>query len=85
LTRYTPISRLTLDFGWTVRSQQRVRHPFHSRVGGSYALHYGKGFFGDTRYRAFYGQGIKEPRFDQTSGTDPCFTGNPISPEASKG
>jgi len=26
------------------------------RVGGTYALRYGKGFFGDTRYHAFYGQ-----------------------------
>ncbi len=56
------------------------------RVGGTYALRYGKGFFGDTRYHAFYGQGIKEPRFDQTFGTDPCFPGNPdLKPEASKG
>jgi len=48
-------------------------------------LRYGKGFFGDTRYRAFYGQGIKEPRFDQTFGTDSCFPGNPaLKPEASK-
>ena len=49
-------------------------------------MHYGKGFLGDTRYHAFYGQGIKEPRFDQTFGTDPCFPGNPqLKPEASKG
>src|ERR1700686_732971 len=84
--RYTPISRLTLDFGGRVEANSEFGTRFTPRVGGSYALHYGKGFFGDTRYRAFYGQGIKEPRFDQTSGTDPCFPGNPhLKPEASKG
>jgi vitamin B12 transporter len=84
--RYTPISRLTLDFGGRVEANGEFGTRFTPRVGGSYALHYGKGFFGDTRYHAFYGQGIKEPRFDQTSGTDPCFPGNPdLKPEASKG
>ena len=84
--RYTPISRLTLDFGGRVEANSSFGTRFVPRVGGSYALHYGKGFFGDTRYRAFYGQGIKEPRFDQTFGTDPCVPGNPnLKPEASKG
>jgi vitamin B12 transporter len=83
--RYTPISRLTLDFGGRVEANSEFGTRVSPRVGGSYALHYGKGFFGDTRYHAFYGQGIKEPRFDQTSGTDPCFPGNPnLKPEASK-
>jgi len=31
------------------------------RVGASYALRYGRGFWGDTRLRASYGKGIKEP------------------------
>ena len=84
--RYTPVSRLTLDFGGRVEANSSFGTRVVPRVGGSYALHYGKGFFGDTRYRAFYGQGIKEPRFDQTFGTDPCVPGNPnLKPEASKG
>lgn len=84
--RYTPISRLTLDFGGRVEANSEFGTRVVPRIGGSYALRYGKGFFGDTRYHAFYGQGIKEPRFDQTSGTDPCFPGNPdLKPEASKG
>jgi vitamin B12 transporter len=84
--RYTPVSRLTLDFGGRVEANSSFGTRVVPRVGGSYALHYGKGFFGDTRYRAFYGQGIKEPRFDQTFGTDPCFPGNPnLKPEESKG
>jgi vitamin B12 transporter len=54
-------------------------------VGGNYALRYGKGFWGDTRLRAFYGEGIKEPRFDQTYGTEPCDSGNlSLKPESSK-
>ena len=83
--RYTPISRLTLDFGGRVEANGNFGTRVVPRIGGSYALRYGKGFFGDTRYHAFYGQGIKEPRFDQTFGTDPCFPGNPdLKPEASK-
>jgi len=83
--RYTPIPRLTLDFGGRVEANGNFGTRVVPRIGGTYALRYGKGFFGDTRYRAFYGQGIKEPRFDQTFGTDPCFPGNPaLKPEASK-
>jgi outer membrane cobalamin receptor len=32
------------------------------RVGASYALRYGQGFWGATRLRASYGEGIKEPQ-----------------------
>jgi vitamin B12 transporter len=84
--RYSPVSRLTLDFGGRVEANDSFGTRVVPRIGGSYALRYGKGFFGDTRFHAFYGQGIKEPRFDQTFGTDPCFPGNPdLKPEASKG
>src|SRR6266481_4927974 len=84
--RYTPVSRLTLDFGGRVEANGNFGTRVVPRIGGTYILRFGKGFFGDTRYRAFYGQGIKEPRFDQTFGTDPCFPGNPdLKPEASKG
>jgi len=84
--RYTPVSRLTLDFGGRVEANSSYGTRVVPRAGGTYALRYGKGFFGDTRYHAFYGQGIKEPRFDQTFGTDPCVPGNPnLKPEASKG
>ena len=83
--RYIPIPRLTLDFGGRVEANGNFGTRVVPRIGGTYALRYGKGFFGDTRYHAFYGQGIKEPRFDQTFGTDPCFPGNPaLKPEASK-
>ena len=84
--RYTPIPRLSLDFGGRVEANDSFGTRVVPRVGGSYVLRYGKSFWGETRYRAFYGEGIKEPRFDQTFGTDPCNPGNPLlKPEASKG
>jgi vitamin B12 transporter len=84
--RYSPVARLSLDLGVRAEANDSFGTRVVPRVGGSYVLHYGKGFWGDMRYRAFYGQGIKEPRFDQTFGTDPCFPGNPLlKPEASKG
>ena len=84
--RYSPLSRLSFDFGIRAEANASFGTRVVPRAGGSYLLHYGKGLFGDTRYRAFYGQGIKEPRFDQTFGTDPCFPGNRnLKPEASKG
>jgi vitamin B12 transporter len=84
--RYSPLPRLSLDFGIRAEANASFGTRVVPRAGGSYVLHYGRGFLGDTRYRAFYGQGIKEPRFDQTFGTDPCFPGNPnLKPEASKG
>jgi vitamin B12 transporter len=83
--RYSPISRLSLDAAVRVESNGYFGTRAVPRAGGTYALRYGKGFWGDTRLRAFYGQGIKEPRFDQTYGTDPCDPGNPgLKPEASK-
>jgi len=84
--RYSPISRLSLDVGVRAEANDSFGTRVSPRAGGSYFLHSGSGLFGDTRYRAFYGQGIKEPRFDQTFGTDPCVPGNPnLKPEASKG
>jgi outer membrane cobalamin receptor len=84
--RYSPISRLSLDLGVRAEDNASFGTRVSPRAGGTYLLHASKGFLGDTRYRAFYGQGIKEPRFDQSFGTDPCFPGNPnLKPEASKG
>jgi len=84
--RYSPLRRLTLDAGVRAEANDSFGTRAVPRIGGSYLLRDGKGFWGDTRYHAFYGQGIKEPRFDQTFGTDPCYPGNPLlKPEASKG
>ena len=55
------------------------------RIGGSAILRYGSEAVGETLLRAFYGQGIKEPRFDQTLGDNFGDLGNPnLKPESSK-
>jgi vitamin B12 transporter len=83
--RYSPISRLSLNAGVRAESNGYFGTRVVPRVGGTYALRYGNGLWGDTRLRAFYGQGIKEPRLDQTYGSDPCDPGNPsLKPESSK-
>ncbi|HKF53177.1 MAG TPA: TonB-dependent receptor [Candidatus Acidoferrales bacterium] len=55
------------------------------RTGIAYLAHYGSsGFWNETRLRASYGLGIKEPNFGQSFGADPCFPGNPnLAPERS--
>jgi vitamin B12 transporter len=48
-------------------------------------MRYGHDFWGPTRLRVNYGQGIKEPELDQSFGLDPCFPGNPdLLPEQSR-
>ena len=83
--RWLPHPRTVLNFGARAEANGNFGTRVVPRVGGSLALHYGTAFWGDTRVRAFYGQGIKEPRFDQTFGTDPCDPGNPsLHPERSR-
>ena len=82
---YRPHPRLSLNFGGRAEANANFGTRVVPRVGGSLALHYGKGFWGDTRYRAYYGQGIKEPRFDQLYNDTFGDFGNPsLKPEASK-
>jgi len=74
-----------LNFGARAEANGNFGTRVVPRVGASLALLQGRGFWGETRLRVFYGQGIKEPRFDQSLGSDPCFPGNPeLKPEASK-
>ena len=83
--RYAPHPRATLSFGARAEANGNFGTRVVPRVGASLALLQGRGFWGETRLRTFYGQGIKEPRFDQSLGSDPCFPGNPnLKPEASK-
>jgi vitamin B12 transporter len=83
--RYTPISRLSINAALRAEANGYFGTRVVPRAGATYALRYAKGFFGDTTVRAYYGQGLKEPRFDQTYGTDPCDPGNlTLKPEASK-
>ena len=82
---YLPHSRLSLNFGARAEANANFGTRVVPRVGASVALRYGKGFWGDTRYRVFYGQGIKEPRFDQLYSDKFGDFGNPsLKPEASK-
>ncbi|HET8965938.1 MAG TPA: TonB-dependent receptor [Candidatus Acidoferrum sp.] len=83
--RYSPHPRASINAG--VRAEANGYFGTHvvPRVGASLALLQGRGFWGETRLRAFYGQGIKEPRFDQIF--DDAFgdIGNPnLKPESSK-
>jgi vitamin B12 transporter len=83
--RYRPVLRVSLDFGARAEANANFGTRVVPRVGGSVILHYGTGTFGDTLFRAFYGQGIKEPRFDQTLGDNFGDLGNPsLKPESSK-
>jgi len=83
--RYLLHPRVSLNFGLRAEANANFGTRVVPRAGASLALRLGKGFFGDTRLRAFYGQGIKEPRFDQTFGSNACFPGNPsLRPERSK-
>jgi outer membrane receptor protein involved in Fe transport len=76
--RWLPHARAALNFGARAEANGNFGTRVVPRLGASLALHYGQGFWGNTRLRAFYGQGIKEPRFDQNYGTDPCDPGNPL-------
>jgi vitamin B12 transporter len=82
---YLPHPRISLNFGGRAEANANFGTRVVPRVGASIALRYGKGFWGDTRYRVFYGQGIKEPRFDQLYNDKFGDFGNPLlKPEASK-
>jgi outer membrane cobalamin receptor len=83
--RWQPVARLTLNAGVRAEDNANFGTRVVPRVGAAYALRIANGAFGDTRLRASYGQGIVEPRFDQSLGSDPCFPGNPtLLPEQSR-
>ncbi len=83
--RYRPHPRASLNFGGRAEANANFGTRVVPRAGASLVLLYGKGFRGDTLFRVFYGQGIKEPRFDQILGDNFGDFGNPsLKPEASK-
>jgi len=83
--RWFPISRVTLSAGFRVESNTTFGIRAVPRAGIVYAARYGKGFWGDTRVRFSYGEGIKEPGLEQSFGSDPCYPGNPnLKPEQSQ-
>jgi vitamin B12 transporter len=83
--RYRPHPRASLNFGGRAEANANFGTRVVPRAGASLVLLYGKGVRGDTIFRIFYGQGIKEPRFDQIYGDNFGDFGNPsLKPEASK-
>jgi vitamin B12 transporter len=83
--RYRPIRRVSLNFGGRAEANANFGTRVAPRIGGSVVARYGSGVVGDTLFRVFYGQGIKEPRFDQTLGDNFGDFGNPsLKPESSK-
>ena len=83
--RWQPLHRLALDAGARAEDNSYYGTRVVPRAGASYALRIATGALGDSRLRASYGQGIVEPRFDQSFGDDPCFPGNSaLSPEESR-
>ncbi len=83
--RWLPIARLTVSAGARAEDNANFGTRVVPRAGATYALRVASGAFGDTRLHVSYGQGIKEPRLDQSFGTDPCFPGNPnLLPEQSR-
>jgi outer membrane cobalamin receptor len=83
--RWFVIPRVTLSAGFRVESNTTFGVRAVPRAGLVYAARYGKGFWGDTRLRFSYGEGIKEPGLDQSFGSDPCYPGNPnLKPEQSQ-
>jgi vitamin B12 transporter len=83
--RYSPHPRATLSFGARAEANGNFGTRVVPRVGASLMLLQGRGFWGATRFRIFYGQGIKEPRFDQLYDDQFGDLGNPaLKPESSK-
>jgi len=85
-------TRNQLSRRWTVTAGARAEDnaSFGTRVvpraGVAYAPHFGNqdAFWGATRLHTSYGQGIKEPTFEQSFDADPCDPGNPnLAPERS--
>ncbi len=82
--RYQFSRRFTATAGARVEANGIFGTRVVPRVGASYALRYGSGFWGATRLRASYGLGIKEPNFCQSFSNDPCFREIPISAGAQR-
>ena len=83
--RWFPMSRITVTAGFRVESNTSFGIRMVPRAGIAVAVRYGKGFWGDTRVRFAYGEGIKEPGLEQSFGNDPCFRSNPnLKPEQSQ-
>ena len=83
--RWQPVARLTLSAGARAEANTNFGTRVVPRAGAVYALRFSQGFWGDTRARISYGQGIEEPTVFESFSTDPCSPGNPsLRPERSR-
>jgi vitamin B12 transporter len=83
--RWSPISRLTLSAGARAEDNTSFGTRVVPRAGAVFGVRYAKGFWGDTRARVSYGQGIEEPTILESFNTDPCSIGNPnLRPQRSR-
>src|SRR6266852_5614320 len=83
--RYQPWRRLTLSGGVRAEANDSFGTRVVPRTGVAYALRDGRDFWGATRLRFSYGQGIKEPSLVQSFSANPFFLGNPnLRPERSR-
>jgi vitamin B12 transporter len=83
--RWVPLARLTLTAGARAEENTNFGTRVVPRVGAIYGLRYSQGFWGDTRARISYGQGIEEPTIFESFDADPCNPGNPsLRPQRSR-
>jgi vitamin B12 transporter len=83
--RWSPLSRVTAVAGARAEANTSFGTRVVPRAGVVLALRYRQGFWGDTRARIFYGQGIEEPSAFESFSEDPCSPGNPdLRPQRSR-
>jgi vitamin B12 transporter len=83
--RWQPLSRLTLTAGVRAEENTNFGTRVVPRVGAVYAFRYSQSFWGDTRARVTYGQGIEEPTIFESFDSGPCNPGNPnLRPQRSR-
>ncbi|MFZ0635874.1 MAG: TonB-dependent receptor [Candidatus Acidiferrales bacterium] len=82
--RYQLAPRVTTTAGVRAEANASFGTRVVPRAGIAYAVRYGHNFWGATRLRASYGEGVKEPDFFDSFSNDPCDPGNPnLRPEES--
>lgn len=74
--RWLPLPRLTLVAGVRVEANDSFGTRAVPRAGVTYTTRVGRDFWGSTRLRFSYGEGIKEPSLAQSFAQDQCFPGN---------
>jgi vitamin B12 transporter len=83
--RYSPHPRASISAGARAEANGDFGTRVVPRVGASLALLEGRGFWGETRLRVFYGEGIKEPSFNELYNDQFGDLGNPLlKPERSR-